>query len=116
VLTGVSVEPHDAYDRVVFAFDGDRPGYRIAYEDRGDGPVLKVTISHVRESTEQRLSPKAEAVAEVIRHPSRGLAIDTVIELADGTAGTRLPFRVGLDVGEFYVDVGHPQQFGARPG
>jgi hypothetical protein len=108
VLTGVSVEPHNAYDRVVFAFDGDRPGYRVAYEDRADGPVLRVTINHVQEPTEQRLSPQAEVVAEVIRHPSDDLVIDAVIELADGTTDTRPPFRVGLDVGEFYVDVGHP--------
>ena len=95
------------YDRVVFAFDGDRPGYRVAYEDRAAGPILRVTITHVRSESEQRLTPEAEAVTEVIRHPAQGLVIDAVIEFADGGANVCLPFRVGLDVGEFYVDVRH---------
>jgi hypothetical protein len=107
-LTGVSVQPYDSYDRVVFTFAGDRPGYRASYVTRATGPVLRVTIFHVQDPTGQRLTPEAEAVAEVVQHPADDLVIDTMIELADDTAGARPPFRVGLDVGEFYVDVSHP--------
>lgn len=113
-LTGVSMQSHDAYDRVIFAFDGDRPGYLVAYEERAGGTVLRVTIDHARDPTDQRLRPEAEVVAEVIQRRSRDLVIDTVIELADTTAGTRPPFRVGLDVGEFYVDIGHSELSAAR--
>jgi hypothetical protein len=107
-LTEVSVRSYDSYDRVVFAFAGDRPGYRVSYDRGAAGPVLRVTIVHAQDLTEQRLTPQAEAVAEVVQHPASDLVIDTVIELADATAGARPPFRVGLDVGVFYVDVSHP--------
>ena len=36
-LTDIAVEPHEAYDRVIFAFDGARPGYYVAYENRRTG-------------------------------------------------------------------------------
>jgi hypothetical protein len=113
-LTGVAMQSHDAYDRVTFSYDGDRPGYLVAYEDRAGGPILRVTIDHVRDPTDQRLTPEAEVVAEVIQQASRDLVIDTVIELADASSGTRPPFRVGLDVGRFYVDIGHPELSAAR--
>lgn len=115
VLTDVSIQAHDAYDRVVFSFDGDRPGYRIAYDQAGS-TVLRVTITHIQDPTERRLEPETEAVAEVIQHAAHNQVIDTEVELAGVTAGTRPPFRVGLDVGKFYVDVAHPEQLRARTG
>ena len=104
-----------AYDRVVFAFDGDRPGYRVAYDDRAGDEVLTVTISHVKGPREQRLTPHTEAVTEIVQHPDRNLVTEIVIELTDGAAGARPVFRVGLDVGSFYVDIGHPDRI-APPG
>ncbi|MEU8230459.1 hypothetical protein AB0C12_12770 [Actinoplanes sp. NPDC048967] len=112
----MSIEPHDAYDRVVFAYDGDRPGYRVAYDDRADDRILTVTINHVEGSREQRLTPQTEAVAAIIQHPDRGLVTDVVIELAGEAADVRLAFRVGLDVGTFYVDISHPDQAASAAG
>jgi hypothetical protein len=107
-LTGVSVQPYHSYDRVVFTFAGDRPGYRVTYEERATGLVLKVTIIHVQGPAGQRLVPEAEAVSEVIQPSAGDLIIDAVVKIADGAAAdVRPPFRVGLDVGKFYVDIGH---------
>ncbi|WP_212990816.1 hypothetical protein [Actinoplanes auranticolor] len=111
----MSIQPHDAYDRVVFAFDGDRPGYRVAYDDRADDEVLTVRFNHVEGPREQRLTPHTEAVTEIVQHPDRGLVTEIVIELTDGAADVRPVFRVGLDVGSFYVDIGHPDRI-APPG
>lgn len=113
-LTGLSIHDYDVYDRVVFDFDGGRPGYRVAYEDRAGRSVLRVTITHIAGSADRRLAPEDEAVREVIQHPAQDLVIETVVELAAGEADGRLPFRVGLDVGEFYVDISHPNEVVAR--
>lgn len=115
VLTCVSIQVHDAYDRVVFDFDGNRPGYWVAYEDRVGGLVLRVMIDHIDSRDGRRLTPEAEAVREVVQHPARDLVMDTVMGIAAGKAGARQPFRVGLDVGEFYIDISHPDEALARP-
>ena len=60
-LTGVSAHEYDAYDRVVFDFDGNRPGYRVAYEDRAGGSALIVTITHIKGSAQRRVDPVCRA-------------------------------------------------------
>ena len=49
-------------------------------------------------------------VAEVRHRPTADGTVEATVRLETGDAITRLPFRVGLAVGEFYVDVAHPDR------
>lgn len=104
-LTGVAAEDHERYDRVTFTFEGRRPGYHVMY-GRGAGPRLRIILDQVVSGTERRLTPRMPAVREVEQRLDAGSVTETVVTVVD--SGTDpLPFRVGLSVGTFYVDIAH---------
>ena len=108
-LTGVTAEDHGGYDRIVFTFDGERPGYRAGYAGTG-GDQLSIVLSHTTSPAARQVSPELAVVAEVRHRPTADGTVDATVRLETGDAVTRLPFRVGLAVGEFYVDVAHPDR------
>ncbi|WP_127508321.1 hypothetical protein [Actinoplanes solisilvae] len=104
-LTASTVEEHETYDRLVLSFRGARPGYTVRYSD---ATTLLVTLRDVRDGRGGTETPRLRAVDEVRRAPSAAGMSRTSMILSEAD----LPFRVGLDVGVFYVDVAHP---GAAP-
>jgi hypothetical protein len=112
-LVGVAAEDHQRYDRIVFSFDGERPGYRVAYSPPpgpGAGPRLRITLDRASSDRERRLTPRLPAVREVHQRPDAGRVVETIVSVAASGADDRLPFRVGLSVGGFYVDIAHPDE------
>ncbi|GAB1692934.1 hypothetical protein [Krasilnikovia sp. M28-CT-15] len=112
-LTGVAVEDHERYDRVVFTFDGERPGYRVGYGSpagQAGDPRLVVTLSNTESRSERRLEPHLPTVRGVHQLPAAAGVVDTVVTLDAGTGSDRVSFRVGLSVGQFYVDLPHADE------
>ena len=103
-LTDIAVVGNQGYDRLVVRFEGNRPGYRVAYD--GDDPsTLTVTLHDARDSA-ARPTADLPAIREV--HPSSTEDGDVVAALKLSAA--HLPFRVGLSIGTFYVDVVRPSR------
>lgn len=105
LLRDVIAEEHGAYDRVIFTFEGERPGYRVGYDAHGDG--LRIELTHARLDGERRETPRLAAVDEINVAPVAEGRVDTVVSLHTD-AEHRLPFRIGLSIGAFYVDIAHP--------
>jgi hypothetical protein len=112
-LTGVAVEDHERYDRVVFTFDGERPGYQVAYgspADQDGDPVLRITLTQAHSEDERHLSPELPTVREVRQSQGTAGVVETVVIVAARTDPDAARFRVGLSVGEFYVDLAHADE------
>ncbi|MCM4083867.1 hypothetical protein [Paractinoplanes hotanensis] len=100
-LTEIVLDERQDYDRLLVRFQGNRPGYRVAYRD--DGRTLALTFRNARDSA-QRPTANLPAIQEVSPSSTENGATATVVTLS----AARLPFRVGLSIGSFYVDVAHP--------
>ena len=102
LLGEITVDEHFGFDRLAFQFTGNRPGYRVEYG--GDGAhLLTVTLYEVLNVAPGDLAPQLPAIQEV--HHSR--APDGTVLTEVTVPSERLPFRVALSVGAFYVDVAH---------
>lgn len=105
-LDGVAVEEHSGFDRVLFRFDGSLPGYRVAHR-AAEVPTLTIDLQHVVDGAARHLDPELPAIRQVDQSLSPAGTVHVAVRLAQDVAA-RLPFRVGLLVGAFYVDVAHP--------
>ncbi len=101
-LIDVFADEHPGFDRLVFRFDGNRPGYRVEYGDNG-GQRLTVILYATQDPAPGNLKPSLSAIHEVHRSPAADGGARTTVTVS----AERLPFRVGLSVGVFYVDVAH---------
>ncbi|SNY25632.1 hypothetical protein [Paractinoplanes atraurantiacus] len=102
-LSAVTVQEHPLFDRLLFSYGGSRPGYRVSYRG-ADGRTLTVTLKDIHGDA----GDGARAQLPAIREVRSADAADGVIRTSVTVAEAGLPFRVGLDVGSFYVDVAHP--------
>lgn len=107
-LTEIVLDERQDYDRLLVRFQGDRPGYRVAYRD--DGSTLAVTFRNARDSA-PRPAANLPAIQKIGPSSIENGAVVTVVTLS----ATRLPFRVGLSIGSFYVDVAHPGAIPEHP-
>jgi hypothetical protein len=101
-LAEVTVDEHPGFDRLVFEFTGNRPGYRVEYGE-DDAHLLKVTLYDALSSTADDLTPRLPAIREVHQSPAAEGSTRTEVTVS----AEHLQFRVALSVGEFYVDVAH---------
>lgn len=102
-LVPFTVEEHQTYDRVVLAYDGSRPGYRVQYGDASE-ETLVIALRGVRVDSGSRDAPRSPAISGIRQAP----AVDGVSRTSVAVAEPGLPFRVGLGIGTFYVDIAHP--------
>jgi hypothetical protein len=105
-LLGISVQPHDGYDRLEFRFVGGRPGYRVSYSR--DRRVLRVDLLPVAGAGYEGSQRMHSAAIEDIRQlPATAGMIRTEVTLV-ATSGDGLPFRVDLATGSLFVDIALP--------
>ncbi|PRY20157.1 hypothetical protein CLV70_12538 [Pseudosporangium ferrugineum] len=111
-LTGVRAEDQDGFDRLTFTYAGERPGYLVAYagSDADGRTTLRVILEHVTGRTSRDLTPDLQAIRGVRQRPADDQTIETTVRVTDAGRGKGVPFRVGLSIGGFYVDVAHPDQ------
>lgn len=113
-LAGVEAEQRAGFDRLTIRFDGPLPGYRVGYGSAAgpaDGKVLTIMLRHVQGAGTRLLRSSLPAIDQVRRVPSGDDAVRVTVTLS---SGARLPFRVGISLGAFYVDVAHPGEGAVR--
>jgi hypothetical protein len=105
-LTGMDVQERAGFDRIVIAFDGPLPGSRVSYTPAAAaGYELTIRLEHVRAAGPGAIDCGLPAIAAVHRAPPDN---DRVLTRVTVAGGTRLPFRIGITLGSFYVDVAQP--------